>query len=245
MAQRRRDQRVSRMPVWMFVLEFAYLVALIVLAAVYVTSHRLRTLIPDPLHIIPIAWFGALGAVTISLDGMMRHNQRWEARYNYWHVARPVSGAVLGTIAFLIFFAVVGVASGQTGTSQEKQPIVYFIVAFLVGYREETFRELIKRATDLLLSPGESPGSASGPVGVTATVKAAGVEVAWQAPPIDATVSSFTVYRDETHLASIDGATTTYTDAAPPAGPHVYAVSAITSDGKETAQTAAPSVTVA
>jgi hypothetical protein len=29
-----------------------------------------------------------------------------------------------------------------------------FVLAFLVGYREETFRELMKRATDMILQPG-------------------------------------------------------------------------------------------
>ena len=33
--------------------------------------------------------------------------------------------------------------------------VVYEVVAFLVGYREATFRSLIQRATDVLLSPGD------------------------------------------------------------------------------------------
>jgi len=37
--------------------------------------------------------------------------------------------------------------------------LLYYLVAFLVGYREETFRELIKRLVDVVLSPGTSPGT--------------------------------------------------------------------------------------
>ena len=33
------------------------------------------------------------------------------------------------------------------------------LVAFLVGYREETFRELIKRLVDVILSPGATRGT--------------------------------------------------------------------------------------
>ncbi len=41
-----------------------------------------------------------------------------------------------------------------------KDFIIYYVVAFLVGYREETFRDLIKRATDLILKPGTPPSAA-------------------------------------------------------------------------------------
>src|SRR5262249_35853830 len=44
--------------------------------------------------------------------------------------------------------------------SPAKSPIIYYVVAFLVGYREETFRELLKRAVDLILKPSESPPTA-------------------------------------------------------------------------------------
>ncbi|HEV2961918.1 MAG TPA: IPT/TIG domain-containing protein [Candidatus Angelobacter sp.] len=39
--------------------------------------------------------------------------------------------------------------------------LLYYLIAFLVGYREETFRELIKRLVDVILSPGG--GSATVP----------------------------------------------------------------------------------
>jgi len=234
------------MPIWIFALELSYLIALIVLAAVYVTATGVRTLVPDPLHIIPVAWFGALGAVTISLDGMLRHNQRWEPRYNYWHVARPVTGAVLGTIAFLIFFAVVGVASGQSvSTETSKQPIVYFIVAFLVGYREETFRELIKRATDLLLSPGQTGTAVSGATGLSATPGAAGeANVSWQLPPGATDVVSYSIYRDGALVDTVDKTVSSYADKGVAAGGHTYTVTATDSSGGESSQSAPADVTV-
>jgi hypothetical protein len=37
--------------------------------------------------------------------------------------------------------------------AQQTNGAVYEVVAFLLGYREATFRSLIQRATDLLLSP--------------------------------------------------------------------------------------------
>jgi hypothetical protein len=37
-----------------------------------------------------------------------------------------------------------------------------YVAAFIVGYREESFRALIKRAADLLIAPGESTNKPEG-----------------------------------------------------------------------------------
>ena len=116
--------------------------------------------------VVPIAipWFGALGAVTISLEGVFLRNSEWDTKFNYWHIGRPVFGAVLGIVAFFLFVVIVS-AAGTTPkffddrSAPVKDYIVFYVVAFLVGYREETFRELIKRASDLILKPG-TPASA-------------------------------------------------------------------------------------
>jgi hypothetical protein len=108
-----------------------------------------------------VPWFGALGAVLIGMYGMFDHiHKDWSARYNIWHVARPLTGAVLGIMAYLIFAATVR-ATGvdPTATTQAQgvtSEIVYDVIAFAVGYREESFRVLFKRALDLFLGPGES-----------------------------------------------------------------------------------------
>ena len=35
--------------------------------------------------------------------------------------------------------------------------IIYYVLAFIAGHREATFRELLQRATDLILKPSDSP----------------------------------------------------------------------------------------
>jgi hypothetical protein len=111
---------------------------------------------------VGVPWFGALGAVTISLEGVFLWSTEWKDKYNYWHIGRPLFGAVLGIVAFFLF-VVIGAAAGTPpkfldgpGTALPKDFIIYYVLAFLVGYREGTFRELIKRATDLILKP-ETP----------------------------------------------------------------------------------------
>jgi hypothetical protein len=136
-----------------FVLSMGYLVVLLSLGIVYAAWSPVRQAIPETLGPIPIGvpWWGALGAVTISLYGVFFHNQKWERSFNYWHIARPFLGAVLGMVAYLVFVVVIdatGVQAKRSGT------LVYYLVAFLVGYSEDTVQLLLKRATDVLFGSG-------------------------------------------------------------------------------------------
>jgi hypothetical protein len=148
-----------------FSLQIVYLTILAALAIIYFTNRGLIDL-PESLGPVPVAvpWFGALGAVLISLVGVTEHRNDWDPAYRFWHWSRPLLGASFGSISVLIFQAgilAVGTtpAAGQLNTPKN---LLYFLVAFVVGYREETFRELIKRLTDVIFSPGPSPSS-SGP----------------------------------------------------------------------------------
>jgi hypothetical protein len=130
--------------------------------------------------ILPIAvpWFGALGAVAISLEGVFQWNLIWKKEYNYWHIGRPLFGAVLGIVAFFLFVLIV-TSSGSPpeilqspAKANAKDLIVFYVVAFLAGYREETFRELIRRVTDMILKPAGQPAATT-----DVTFKSAGVRL--------------------------------------------------------------------
>ena len=166
-------------PSFFFWLGMTYTAFLLLSAVIYQVAVP-RTARPVLLgEILPIAvpWFGALGAVTISLEGVFLWNQQWDRKYNYWHIGRPLFGAVLGIVAFFLFVVIVA-ASGSAPkflddrSAPGKDYIIFYVVAFLVGYREETFRELIKRATELILKPS-TPSTAEPAV----TFKVAGTVV--------------------------------------------------------------------
>jgi hypothetical protein len=166
------DPMIQRLgPSFFFWLSMMYMGLLLVMAGVYIfysrdlKPHLLGGILP-----LGVPWFGALGAVTISLEGVFLWNSHWDRKYNYWHIARPLFGAVLGIVAFFLF-VVIGAAAGTApkfldSTPPESVPlkdfIIFYVVAFLVGYREETFRDLIKRATDLILKPGTPAPAAPG-----------------------------------------------------------------------------------
>lgn len=145
-----------------FFLQLVYLAVLIALAALYFTD------VITPRHFlgsVPLAvpWFGALGAVLISLTGVFEHRADWLPSWKYWHWARPFVGATVGVVAVLIFQAGIlavgeSVTPDDTNQNQETTNILYYLIAFLVGYREAAFREMIKRLGDVILVPAGSAG---------------------------------------------------------------------------------------
>jgi hypothetical protein len=142
-----------------FIVQIFWLVLLGSLAAVFFINRSL-ILLPDSLGSVPVAvvWFGALGAVVISLTGIVEHAHDWDESYALWHLSRPLVGASLAVVGVLILQAGV-LAIGSTPnatTAGVPKNLLYYLVAFLVGYREETFRELIKRLVDLILAPASA-----------------------------------------------------------------------------------------
>jgi Fibronectin type III domain len=159
-------------PLYLFPLELGYLMLLGMLAYAYamhepiplgqVTVPVLREWIPGSVAGVPISvpWFGALGAVLIGLYGIFDHSHKdWLRGLNKWHIARPFTGAALGTVGFILFTAVIRAAGVQPPEQDNAVgKLLYFAVAFVVGFREETFRELIKRVADLIIGPGQQWG---------------------------------------------------------------------------------------
>jgi hypothetical protein len=146
-------------PAAIFSVQIVYLTILAVLAIIFFTNRDLIDL-PQTLGPLPIAipWFGALGAVLISLVGVTEHRQDWDPSYRFWHWSRPLLGASFGSISVIIFQAgilAVGTQPTPDGSNVTKD-LLYYLTAFVVGYREETFRELIKRLSDVIFTPGPS-----------------------------------------------------------------------------------------
>jgi hypothetical protein len=100
-----------------------------------------------------VIWFGALGGVLISLAGVHDHRYDWDDRYLNWHVVRPAVGAAVAAVAVLIVQAgilAVGSQPEPTTTGPGKD-VLYYIIAFVSGYREETFRAMVKKVADVIL----------------------------------------------------------------------------------------------
>ena len=223
-----RGRIASLGPTFFFVLALVYLVVLLLLAVGREAGIWFLDELHDPIAgVLPLGvpWFGALGAVTLSLYGVFDHNDHWDPKWNYWYIARPLVGIILAIIAYFIFITLINSTgltprtsatttstSTTTSTTLEStttvipttsatrtapptsnlapagQPgettlpptsipgqtggtaagpstlLLYYVLAFIVGFREDTFRSLIKRAADVLLGPGD-PGPP--PAGIT------------------------------------------------------------------------------
>lgn len=111
---------------------------------------------------VGVPWFGALGAVVISLTGVFEHKRDWDKDLWPWHVSRPLIGMALAVVSVLIFQSgILAVGSNPQLQSGVPKNLLYYLVAFSVGYREQTFRELMKRLLDVILTPGGGGGGGS------------------------------------------------------------------------------------
>ena len=146
-----------------FFIALAYLFIILILGLLFFLRRQWLVFVPSAFGPVAVGvpWFGALGAVLISLTGVFEHEHDWDPGYWPWHLSRPLIGIGLGVVSVLILPAGI-LAVGSSPASQTDLPknLLYYLVAFLVGYREETFRELIKRLVDVVLSPGTAKGPA-------------------------------------------------------------------------------------
>jgi hypothetical protein len=152
-----------------FVMQIVYAAVLIAALLAYLNSSAFRQFLPNPLTVVPLGviWAGALGAVTLSMTGLVdQHRDDWDRSYVFWHLTRPIIGAIIGSFSYLVIAAGVLASGGSpgpsAGTTSKVSDLFYYALAFLVGYREATFRKLLERFADVILGPGETSTSSSG-----------------------------------------------------------------------------------
>lgn len=142
-----------------FTLSTIYLVALIAIFWLYLANYYgIKDALPGLIGgILPLGvpFFGGIGAVVISLEGVTQHFSDWDKKWAYWHMSRPLLGAVLGSVAFFIYVLLAKAAgtSPPDANTPVSELAVFFVIAFVVGYREETFRALVKAVIDVILKP--------------------------------------------------------------------------------------------
>ena len=144
-----------------FLLQVGYLGLLAVVAILYfegIWIHR------QTLGTVPIAvpWWGAVGAVLLSLSAVFEHRDDWKPSIAPWYWARPIFGVFMASFGVLVFQAgvlAVGKDLKPAPGVTNAQNLFYYVHAFIVGYREETARTLIKRVGDVIIGAGESDGS--------------------------------------------------------------------------------------
>ena len=158
-----RDVKQSALrlsPGAIFGIDIAWLIVLVTLAFGLANNWKWLAAVHDPFgHVMPfvVPWMGTLGGVAISLVGVVEHSgSDWNpAVYGYWHLVRPIFGMLFGSVAVLIIVLVLTTVKVPTDTAgyTPTGEAVLGVFAFVVGYREATFRSLLKRVTDVILGP--------------------------------------------------------------------------------------------
>ena len=134
-------------------------VVLVALFFLFEEVHAFNSFFPKRLGPLPFTsiWFGAAGGLLISLQGIIAYNRRWLRRMDYWHFLRPVLGVFMGTLGCLIFIVLNEAATSRHAPANG---VFYAVLAFVLGYREQSFRALVARLIDtIILPPDQTSGS--------------------------------------------------------------------------------------
>lgn len=144
----------DHIPIWIILLDALYLFLLVGGALGYYHWAWLKDLIPSKLGPLPagVPWWGALGGLTISFGGIVKYRRSFDISMSIWYIFKPFLAMIAAAASFLILLLLIR----STATTVHADSVTFYILGFLVGYREETFRTLIKEATDLILKPGKS-----------------------------------------------------------------------------------------
>jgi hypothetical protein len=157
-------------PSLFFLYDLAIVIALLLLGPFHPEAWHLDGWLGNPFpDILPsvVPWAGALGGVGISLVGVAGHAKKgdWQPEsYGYWHLTRAMLGAIFGSVAVLIITLILQNVKQAAPTDHgftHSGEAVLAIIAFVVGFREETFRSLIVRVVDVILGPSASDVAAT------------------------------------------------------------------------------------
>jgi hypothetical protein len=143
-------------------ISLAWLVVLAPLAYPYLKNGQQIAEIKDSYRLLAIAWVSSVGAIIASFSDIARNADKWNPHRAIWFAVRPLTGAAFGAIGYLIYYTIIQLSVAERAQMQgpETPTILGYVVAFTLGYREELFRELLKRVTDLLATAGATGRSA-------------------------------------------------------------------------------------
>ena len=139
------------MPRWLIAMSLMYLALLIFTALAYgkIETFKIHGLdIPTS-----VIWFGALGGVITSLQGIFAYNKKWDHSYTIWHVFAGVVGAVYGLASYLFLVVIIKSADGSI------QPInapVFALAALAIGYSQSKFHSMMDQVFSIIFRPARS-----------------------------------------------------------------------------------------
>lgn len=143
------------MPGWLLVVPLIYLTMLVGALFVHGSPHSIDILgLSIPTLVI---WFGTLGGVIDSLQGIFANNKKWNHGFTIWHVFSGILGAVYGLTSYLFLLVIVTAGGGA------KPPVeaVFALAAFTIGYEQSKFHAMMNEIFGIIFKSSKSPDDTS------------------------------------------------------------------------------------
>lgn len=99
----------------------------------------------DMQYILAAMIWGGIGGVTGAWLALVKHiarEQDFDIQHTIWYLTCPPIGLIIGLFVYLILQA--GLIS-LTGASNIQSPMIIYVLAWLAGYQQNVFTELVKR----------------------------------------------------------------------------------------------------
>jgi hypothetical protein len=157
MADNKHKPTGNSVPLWILIVAMVWLTGLVVLFFVWILSPDFRAELPklyghDPGIPVEVPWFGAIGGLAASLGGIAFHGRGdWQDAFDYWHPVKPALGAISGGVSCLLLVVILRVGTGDAKITAD--PTTFDASAFVFGYAEAAFRELIRTVTNIFIKP--------------------------------------------------------------------------------------------
>ena len=105
---------------------------------------------------LSVIWFGALGGVVASLQGIFFYNRKWDKSFTHWHIFSGLVGAAFGLASYLFLIVIVnsaaGTSSGNASAASSKDA-VFALGAFAIGYGQSHFHAMMDRVFSVIFHP--------------------------------------------------------------------------------------------
>jgi len=177
MATQEEAKTGKTLPFWVLIASLAWLVLLVALFFIWILTPEFRNELPklyghDPGIPVEVPWFGAIGGLAASLGAIVYYGRgNWRDSFDYWHLLKPALGAITGAISCVLLVVILRACNGNAQITTD--PTTFDASAFVFGYAESAFRELIKTITNIFIKPAGTSGDAVAPAPPAAPAPAA------------------------------------------------------------------------
>ncbi|MBI3159259.1 MAG: hypothetical protein HYZ26_06640 [Chloroflexi bacterium] len=114
---------------------------------------------PTLLFAINGAAWGGLGGIVGAIYALWRHvthEMDFSKSYSLWYITNPIMGIFLGVVMYLIMLAGLFSLTLGSDAGEISSPFVIYVVAFIVGYRQNVAWDLIRRIIKALFQLNDS-----------------------------------------------------------------------------------------